>query len=82
MQEISSETGFPRPGASWLTAPDERTLGFLATFAEISVAIQTVLRARVPAAYFDNPWGYWAYSNQGYWQPKGQKGFDPIIAWG
>lgn len=34
------------------------------------------------AAYFDNPWEYWAYSNQGYWQPKGQKGFDPIIAWG
>ncbi|MBZ5572305.1 MAG: FG-GAP-like repeat-containing protein [Acidobacteriia bacterium] len=34
------------------------------------------------AAYFDNPWEYWAYSNQNYWQPTGQKGFDPIIAWG
>jgi RHS repeat-associated protein len=34
------------------------------------------------AAYFDNPWEYWAYSNQHYWQPTGQKGFDPIIAWG
>jgi RHS repeat-associated protein len=34
------------------------------------------------ATYFDNPWEYWAYKHQGYWQPKGQKGFDPIIAWG
>jgi RHS repeat-associated protein len=34
------------------------------------------------AVYYDNPFEYWAYSNQGYWQPKGEKGFDPIIAWG
>jgi RHS repeat-associated protein len=34
------------------------------------------------AAYFDNPWEYWAYSNQGIWPPAGQPGFDPIIAWG
>ncbi|HEY6970180.1 MAG TPA: RHS repeat-associated core domain-containing protein, partial [Candidatus Angelobacter sp.] len=32
-------------------------------------------------AYYDNPWEYWAYSNQNYWQPTGQKGFDPIAAW-
>jgi hypothetical protein len=34
------------------------------------------------AAYYDNPWEYWAYSNQHYWPPTGQSGFDPIIAWG
>src|SRR5579863_5334805 len=52
MQGINSVSGFPRPQACWLTAPDERTPGFLPTFAAISLAIQTVLRERVPASYF------------------------------
>lgn len=54
MLELSSEMSFPRLDASWLAAPDERTSGFLQTFAEISMAIQTMLRKRVPAAYFQN----------------------------
>jgi len=52
MQEI--QIAFPKPDACWLRAPDERTPGFLATFAEVSVAIQNVLRERVPVAYFEN----------------------------
>jgi RHS repeat-associated protein len=30
------------------------------------------------AAYYDNPFEYWAYKKQGYWRPKGA---NPIIAW-
>jgi len=54
MQELRSEISFPALDACWLGAPDERTPGFLNTFVEISAAIQTMLRARVPAAYFEN----------------------------
>ena len=52
MQGINTAAGFPSLHPCWLTAPDERTPGFLSTFAAISLAIQTVLRERVPAAYF------------------------------
>jgi len=54
MQEIHSGISFPKLDACWLNAPDERTPGFLHAFAEVSVAIQTVLRARVPATYFES----------------------------
>ena len=54
MLELKSGGFFPKLDACWLAAPDERTPGFLNTFAEVSVAIQTMLRARVPAAYFEN----------------------------
>ena len=33
------------------------------------------------AAYMDNPFEYWAYSNQGYWPPTNQQGYDSLIAW-
>jgi hypothetical protein len=46
---------FPRPGPEWLTAPDERTPRFFPAFARISVAVQSVLRERVPAFYFADP---------------------------
>jgi len=46
---------FPTPGPSWLAAPDERSSSFFPAFARVSGAIQTVLRERVPSAYFENP---------------------------
>lgn len=45
---------FPTLGADWLLAPDERKPDFFPVFARISVALQQTLRARVPAAYFEN----------------------------
>jgi len=52
MPAIYSGVSFPKPGASWLAAPDERTPGFFPAFARVSVAIQTVLRERAPSYYF------------------------------
>jgi hypothetical protein len=52
MPDIDSGASFPKPGPSWLAAPDERTPGFFPAFARVSVAIQTLLRERVPAHYF------------------------------
>jgi hypothetical protein len=46
---------FPKPGPDWLGAPDERTPGFFPVFARVSVAIQTLLRERVPSHYFVDP---------------------------
>ena len=43
---------FPKPGLGWLAAPDERTPGFFPAFARVSIAIQTLLRERVPSYYF------------------------------
>ncbi len=54
MHEIYFEPTFPTPGPSWLAAPDERTSGFFPAFTRVSAAIQTVLRERVPSAYFEN----------------------------
>jgi hypothetical protein len=54
MPELESAASFPRPGLGWLAAPDERTPGFFPAFARVSVAIQTLLRDRVPAYYFAN----------------------------
>lgn len=45
---------FPKPGASWLLAPDERSPDFFPAFARISLALQQTLRDRVPVAYFEN----------------------------
>jgi hypothetical protein len=45
---------FPRPGPGWLAAPDERTPSFFPAFARVSVAIQTLLRDRIPTHYFAN----------------------------
>jgi len=50
-----SAFSFPRPGPDWLRAPDERTPGFFPVFARVSVAIQTLLRERVPSHYFVDP---------------------------
>lgn len=52
MPDMDSGASFPKPGPGWLAAPDERTPGFFPAFARVSVAIQTVLRDRVPAQYF------------------------------
>lgn len=54
MRGIISKASFPEPDARWRWAPDERSPAFLPTFAGISVALQTALRERVPAAYFEN----------------------------
>jgi hypothetical protein len=52
MPDIDSGASFPTPGSGWLAAPDERTPGFFPAFARVSVAIQTLLRERVPTRYF------------------------------
>jgi len=43
---------FPKPGPEWLAAPDERTPGFFPAYARVSLAIQTLLRERIPAHFF------------------------------
>jgi hypothetical protein len=55
MPEPYSRISFPKPGPAWLAAPDERTPGFFPAFARVSVAIQTLLRGRVPSHYFVDP---------------------------
>jgi hypothetical protein len=55
MPEPYSGINFPKPGPAWLAAPDERTPGFFPAFARVSVAIQTLLRERVPSHYFVDP---------------------------
>ena len=42
----------PKLNAHWLAAPDERAPTFFPFFSEISVAVQSALRERVPHAYF------------------------------
>jgi hypothetical protein len=54
MQVIHSGIDFPRPGLAWLAAPAERSPEFFPTFARVSAAIQTILRERIPAHYFEN----------------------------
>lgn len=43
---------FPTPGPEWLLAPDERTPEFFPAFARVSLAIQRLLRQRIPLHYF------------------------------
>jgi hypothetical protein len=52
VKDIDSGASFPRPGPDWLAAPDERTPGFFPAFARVSIALQTLLRERVPTHYF------------------------------
>lgn len=52
MPQFESVASFPKPGPGWLEAPDERTPGFFPAFARVSIAIQTLLRERVPSYYF------------------------------
>ena len=54
MQSTIPDAKFPRPGPLWLAAPVERSRDFLPAFSRISLALQTVLRERVPAAYFED----------------------------
>ena len=54
MQETQSGNDFPRPGLGWMDAPGERSPEFFATYARVSAAIQTILRERVPAHYFED----------------------------
>jgi hypothetical protein len=54
MQEIHPGIDFPMPGLGWLAAPAERSPEFFPTFARVSAAVQTVLRERIPAHYFEN----------------------------
>jgi len=51
MPETNTGITFPPPGPEWLAAPDERTPGFFPAFARVSIAIQSLLRERVPAYY-------------------------------
>ena len=55
MPETYPEVSFPKPGPGWLAAPDERTPSFFPAFARVSIAIQTLLRERVPSHYFADP---------------------------
>jgi hypothetical protein len=50
--ELDTVASFPKPGLGWLRAPDERTPGFFPAFARVSIAIQTLLRERVPSHFF------------------------------
>lgn len=52
MLETYPAVSFPKPGPAWLESPDERTPGFFAAFARVSIAVQTLLRERVPSHYF------------------------------
>src|ERR1700733_15134976 len=54
MQQIYSGIDFPKPGLGWLAAPAERSPEFFPAFARVSAAIQTILRERIPAHYFEN----------------------------
>ena len=55
MPETYPGVSFPKPGPGWLAAPDERTPGFFPAFARVSLAVQTLLRERVPSHYFVDP---------------------------
>ena len=54
MHHNGSRYDVPRPNTTWLSAPPERSADFFPAFARISVALQSALRNRVPAVYFEN----------------------------
>jgi hypothetical protein len=54
MQAIIPGVSCPEPDPSWLSLPGERSAAFLPTFARVSVAVQSVLRERVPAVHFQS----------------------------
>jgi len=55
MPETYFGISFPKPGPAWLAAPDERTPSFFPAFARVSLAVQILLRERVPLHYFLDP---------------------------
>jgi hypothetical protein len=54
MPEIFLGVDVPRPGLAWLSAPAERSPEFFPAFARVSVAVQSMLRERIPAHYFQD----------------------------
>jgi hypothetical protein len=54
MQENPFPVDVPAPGLAWMAAPAERSPDFFPAFARVSVAIQTLLRERIPPHYFQN----------------------------
>jgi hypothetical protein len=52
MQERPSESDFPSPSDAWLAAPDERSPHFFSAYARVSIALQNLLRERIPPHYF------------------------------
>ncbi|HTW67876.1 MAG TPA: hypothetical protein VME17_24850 [Bryobacteraceae bacterium] len=58
MQENPPAVEMPRPGPAWMAAPNERSPDFFPAFARVSIAIQTLLRERIPAHYFQSPQSY------------------------
>lgn len=54
MQSIISGVEGREPESCLLSLPAERGAAFLPTFARISVALQAILRERVPAIYFNS----------------------------
>jgi hypothetical protein len=54
MQAIIPGVISPEPSQPWLSLPTERSAAFLPTFARVSVALQSTLRERVPAVYFQS----------------------------
>jgi hypothetical protein len=58
MPELDCAASFPKPGPGWLAAPDERTPEFFPAFARVSLAVQALLRQRVPDHYFVDSQAY------------------------
>jgi hypothetical protein len=54
MQENPSAMDVPRPGLAWLAAPGERSPDFFPAFARVSIAVQSLLRERIPPYYFQD----------------------------
>lgn len=52
MRSIIPGVNFPTLNPCWLSAPAERSVAFLPAFVRMSVAIQSLLRERVPVEYF------------------------------
>lgn len=52
MKAAIPDVPLPEPDPCWLLAPPEGTAAFLPAFARISVAIQAVLRERIPRRHF------------------------------
>jgi hypothetical protein len=58
MTETFLGVDVPRPGLAWLGAPGERSPEFFPAFARVSVAVQELLRERIPAHYFQESAGF------------------------
>jgi hypothetical protein len=51
---VRHKVSFPALNPGWLSTPAERSSAFLPAFVRMSVAIQSILRERVPADYFQD----------------------------